>query len=46
MTTPVVPVGLSPYISPLTLQQAPTGILNRFHDDPRDEFHLVRPCGE
>jgi hypothetical protein len=26
MTTPVVPVGLSPYISPLTLQQAPTGI--------------------
>lgn len=26
MTTPVVPVGLSPYISPKTLQQAPTGI--------------------
>jgi hypothetical protein len=26
MTTPVVPVGLSPYVSPLTLQQAPTGI--------------------
>ena len=26
MTTPVVPVGLSPYISPSTLMQAPTGI--------------------
>ena len=26
MTTPVVPIGLSPYISPQTLQAAPTGI--------------------
>lgn len=41
MTTPVVPVGLSPYISPSTLQQAPTGILDRLHYDPGCELYSV-----